>query len=223
MLTNRKRNLAHSPLNTWTMARGMIRSTLLDVFVSQLYIVGCYAERWPIARGIWSLEHRNKGLKKILATQLEVFVSQSPEEWFLQHHQRFVSAVGILLVVRLTNMKKNLAHYRSHTSTRLEEWFLQHHWRFVLDCRILLVVTLTNRAMSSRPESMEVPSEQPEGEASKSEQPEHYIPPPPPPPPVWSRRSALSRKAELGRKGKKLLDRSLSIVIFVSIKLLLML
>jgi len=39
------------------------------------------------------------------------------------------------------------------------------------------------RAMSSRPEHMEIPSEQQEGEAGKGE---HYIPPPPPPPPVWT-------------------------------------
>ncbi len=59
------------------------------------------------------------------------------------------------------------------------------------------------RAMSSRPESMEIPSEQPEGEASKSEQPAHHIPPPPPPPPVWSAPIGPQPESRAGTERKK--------------------
>ncbi len=65
------------------------------------------------------------------------------------------------------------------------------------------------RAMSSRSESMEVPSEQPEGEASQSEQPEHYIlpppPPPPPPPPVWSAPIGPQPESKAGTDRKKVM------------------
>jgi hypothetical protein len=65
---------------------------------------------------------------------------------------------------------------------------------------------LVTRAMSSRPETMEILSEQPDGEASRSELPAVHIPPPPPPPQIWSAPIASSQKAELERKGKKFIS-----------------
>jgi hypothetical protein len=60
-LTNRKRDLAHYPLNTGTMARGMIPATLL---VSRSDLIGCYADQWEEETGPSFLEQGNEGPRK---------------------------------------------------------------------------------------------------------------------------------------------------------------